>query len=194
VVGLLDFFGTLAQQATPLAAGAMRGRQARDEAERERAEAAQQQQATMQRFLLDQARLEEAERHNKQMETASLSRATTPTAYGGRTRAEWLADREAEEQVRARFRPARSGGGGGGLTPTQQRSQRRREATGRAQTIAANAAAQGYSGSRLVAVIRSNLRGEFKDVSEGEIQGLAASAARSSRPRRSGGGGGEGTP
>lgn len=86
------------------------------------------------------------------------------------------------------------GGGGGGMTPTQERTQRRREAAGRAQTLAAEAYARGSrlpNGARndVVGFVRNYLRQEFPDIPEAEIQGIAATQVRINEPRDGGGGG-----
>lgn len=129
---LLDFIGTLAQQSVPMVAGAMRGKQARQQQDRKDAAEARQQQATMQNYLLHEAQLEEDRRHNKAVEDAAVTRQSAPTAYGGRTREQWLADHAAEADVdgrtRARYRAGDSDGGSGQFTRLQQHNIARQQA------------------------------------------------------------------
>lgn len=110
---LLDFIGTLAQQSVPLVSGAMRGRQARQQQDRQDADEAAEQQATMRRYLLQQAQLDEDRRHNRVVEDAALTRQTTPSAYGGRSREDYMADLEEAASIRERHRATRKAAGSG---------------------------------------------------------------------------------
>lgn len=73
-------------------------------------------------------------------------------------------------------------GGGGDMTATQQRAQRLRQAQGRAATLAAEAYARRFP--NVVGVVRNHLRQEFSDISEGEIEGIAAEQTRVNRPEQ----------
>lgn len=86
-------------------------------------------------------------------------------------------------EFRVMFPPGAGGGSTGEMTATQQRAQRLRQAEGRAATLAMQAYAGGYP--NVVGVVRNYLRQEFRDISEGEIEGIAAQQARENRPRNS---------